>query len=776
MNNNVKGEKSVLVDQDQLAKNSIEDKLRDRTISEGYKYKTLDESLSSDGFHTGDTVKPKADWSKRYCRLACLLAVCIFVIAFLVAIVIYQHVSSDDKKDVCTSPGCIHASSYILGNMDVSYEPCDDFYQFICGNWENTVKIPASRAKYNTFSVVSDENRDRIKKLLESNATTVNGQHSKTVEKMKTFYKMCLDQKTVEQLGVKPLQQLIKDLGSWTVTDSGWDEGSWSMVHVLGKIHLHDVSPLFDCGLTIDDKNHSSYIFTFSQPELTLQAREEYNTSYPNYTEFRRAFLDFGATVGQFLGGDYDEVRLKMEDIYKLEQELAAIKVPKEILRQPELRYHRMTFKDLKKLFGDWIDLDVFIRQFMKFDFTDSTKVLVHTPDYIRQLGSIVSKTDKRTLANYMMWTVVNGMLGSLPVKVTESVLILEQVESGVKVLDPIEQRCVDKTNSVFGFATGALYVEKYFPESSKKTIEDILDRVIHAFASELPNVAWMDDVTQQRALNKLDGFLPMIGYPDWILNVTRLDKYYENITVIPDQLFNSYVNHEKEEVKRALNKYGSVPDRKEWDMDPFTVNAYYAAARNSIVFPAGILQKPFYDPGFPMAYSFGSAGAVMGHEMTHGFDDGGRLYNKHGDLEHWWTNQSNAAFNQKTKCMIDQYSEFTYQGFHNMGHRTIGENMADNGGVKIGYTALQKWLPTSHDKRLPGLDFTPEQLYFIGFGQIWCSHYTHAYAKSSALTDEHSASPLRANGIAMNSPGFAKAFNCPKGSPMNPDHKCSVW
>ncbi|CAG2246767.1 unnamed protein product [Mytilus edulis] len=764
MTSNGKGEATYLVNEDELAKSNVEEKLRNRTISEGYKYRSLDESVSSsEGSAEGDTVKRKPDvlWSQRYNRLACLLAIAVFVIAFLVGIVIYQHVTKDDT-DICTKPECVHSSSYITAQMNLSADPCQDFYQFICGNWENTVTIPDSRPKYNIFSVVSDQNKVYIRKILQSNSTVIKGQHSETVQKMKTYYKMCLDTSKINELGSEPLTQFIKMIGGWTVTDTGFDESKWKLEDVLAKINIYNFAPLFDVGITIDDKNSSQYVLSFTQPDLTLKTEEEYNTTYSSYKDLRNAMLDFGATLGQYLGGDYNETRQKMEDIYNFEKQLSEIFVPKEILRQPDLIYHKMTLKELQGIMGNWIDLSEYLQNFLGYKLSEDTDVIVYTPDYLTKLAPIMQKTlsNKQLLANYMY---------------SKAALILDKVESGVKELDPLTQRCVAKTNSVFGFATGAMYVEQHFSESSRSEVQDILDRVLTAFYDNMPGVDWMDKETREKAQAKLKYITPMIGYPDWILNVTELDKYYENMTISKDRFFDTHLIYKKVEVDRVLRKLNTVPDRSEWDMKPYTVNAYYTPQLNKIVFPAGILQRPFYDPDFPLSYSFGSIGAVMGHEMTHGFDDQGRHFDKYGNLENWWTNKSSQGFIQKSQCMIDQYSQFKYQGYNIKGETTIGENIADNGGVKSGYTAFSTWKPEDI-KKFPGLNLTPEQLYFIGFGQIWCSYYTPAHARTSILTDVHSPAPIRPNGIAVNSPAFSKAFNCPKGSPMNPDHRCEIW
>ena len=724
------------------------------------------------------TVKRKSEtlWNQRYNRLACLLAVAVIVIAFLVAIVIYQHVSKDEKKKVCTTTACVHASAYITDQMDRNIDPCQDFYQFVCGNWDKTITIPDTKPKYTTFSVVLDRNKKNIRSMIESNSTTIKGNHSKTVEKLKTYYRMCLNQTAIDILDFTPLTQFIKDIGSWTISGTTWVESSWKLETMLAKIHRYAFFPLFKITIGVDDKNSSQYILSFDQSITTLRTQEEYQSTHRNHEELHDAMLDFGATVGSYLGGDYNQTRLKMHDIYTFEKNLSEISVPANILRQPELIYHKMKLKKLQDKMGHWINMTLYLTKVFKKDFTETEDILVHTPDYLEKLGPIVENADKSLLANYMVWSAVKSLLGYLPLKYAQAELILQKALIGIDTLGSLRDRCVSKANDRFKFASGALYVEQYFSESSGREVEDILEKIRRAFSDNMAQIDLMDQATRNKAEEKLKFISPMIGYPDWILNVTKLDKYYENATIQQDQFFNTYLSLRKVEVDRNLNKLGTTPDRTEWYISPYEVNAYYNPSYNNIVFPAGILQTPFYDPDFPKSYTFGTIGAVIGHEMTHGFDNQGRLYDKYGNLENWWSNTSTLQFENKSQCMIDQYSKFTFQGNHVLGERTQGENMADNGGVNSAYTAFSNLKSDIDQKQFPGLDYTPEQLFFMGFGQTWCSYYTKAYAKLSILTDVHSPSPIRPNGVAINSKSFSEAFHCPQGSPMNPEHKCKVW
>ena len=332
-------------------------------------------SVSSEGSSDHDAVKRKSEalWNQRFNKLACLLAVAVIVIAFLVAIVIYQlvSISKDEKKKVqqystttnsqdypvCRTIACVRASAYITSKMDRNIDPCQDFYQFACGNWDKTITIPDTKPKYGTFSIVSDRNKKDIRSMIESNSTTLKGSHSKAAEKLKTYYRMCLNQSVIDKLDSTPLTQFIEDIGSWNISGTTWVESSWKLETMLAKIHRYNFFPLFHIAIGVDAKNSSQYILSFSQPRTTLRAQEEYNSTYTNHEKLHNAMLDFGATVGSYLGSDYNQTRLKMDDIYTFEKNLSEIFLPANILRQPELIYHKMKLKELQDKMGHWVNI-----------------------------------------------------------------------------------------------------------------------------------------------------------------------------------------------------------------------------------------------------------------------------------------------------------------------------------------------------------------------------------------------------------------------------------
>lgn len=773
-------EKSKIVDS--VDKSDLE-KARNRMIAEGYRYRSL-ENRHSDSDSEDDTVKKRQSGQQRFLQKSfiLLLALAVVIIAVLAGVIVWQFFQKSATDQVCYSPECVQASAYILGKMDRTVDPCQDFYRYTCGNWMKTTKIPSSRSHYNIFSEIDDQNKQKIRAILEKSNAMIKKNQSSAVEKAIMYYHTCMDEDTVEKQGVDPIIKFIKDLHSWPLTSAHgltWTEASWDFLQALTANHLNGFSALFSMSVSVDDKNSSRYIIAFEQSGLSLASREEYFSNHSNYKKIKDGLIEFGGKIGELLGGDNSTVWTGMSDIYNLESQLAQIHVPQEELLDPAKTYHKMKVSELQDLIGSAkLDLRQYLRQVFGRDLGD-TSILVYTPKYFRELGGVLNKTSKRVLANYIVWNAINAQVGYFPSKFIEASFLLSKVESGIASVDPRWQRCVSKVNSAFGYASSALYVLDHFAKESRSKVLDIVKEIENAFIKGIPLVSWMDDKTRETAIEKVRKIVQMIGYPDWILDSVQLDKYYENVTLVTGEFLVSHLNIRRESVLRNHNKLGTVPDRQEWHMMPVETNAYYSQSNNQIVFPAGILQRPFFTPSFPMSFNFGTTGMIIGHEMTHGFDNKGRHYDKYGNLNNWWTDQSATSFQSKTSCMVRQYSNYTAENTHLKGERVLGENIADNGGLKTAYMAYRHWVKSKDSnevKDLPGLTLTPEQLFFVGFGQLWCSYYTPQYTKQAILTDEHTISKFRTIGVVSNSGDFARAFQCAPNTPMNPQIKCQVW
>ncbi|CDQ68099.1 unnamed protein product [Oncorhynchus mykiss] len=381
-------------------------------------------------------------------------------------------------------------------------------------------------------------------------------------------------------------------------------------------------------------------------------------------------------------------------------------------------------------------------------------------------------------LNNYMIWNLVQKGASSLDQRFENAQdKLLESLYGTKKSCTPRWQTCIGNTDDTLGFALGALFVKATFDKHSKEIAEGMINEIRTAFKYALDHLKWMDKQTRQAAKDKADAIYDMIGFPDFILDPKELDDVYDGYDVSEDNFFQNALNFYNFSARVMADQLRKPPNRDQWSMTPPTVNAYYMPTKNGIVFPAGILQAPFYAQDHPKALNFGGIGVVMGHELTHAFDDQGREYDKDGNLRPWWQNSSVESFKNRTECMVEQYNGFTINGEHINGKQTLGENIADNGGLKAAYNAYQAWVQENgEEKRLPAVNLTNDQLFFVGFAQVWCSVRTPESAHEGLMTDPHSPPKYRVIGTLSNSPDFAEHFQCPSGSPMNSGHRCVVW
>ncbi|KAL3853849.1 hypothetical protein ACJMK2_013149, partial [Sinanodonta woodiana] len=733
-----------------VSENTGLNKMRGRMAAEGYQYHTLSDE---DDSHLGPINKFLSKGStSREKNYMCFLVIAVLLIACLAAALVWQYIITSKqlqelaKNGPCTSASCVKHSAYILNKINTNVDPCDDFYSYACGNWEKTTRFPATKAKYTSFTEIAEQIETIMKELVESPGSQVKGRNSTAVLKAKRFYQICMDTDKINAVGITPILQLIKDLGSWTVTSGSssgtWDAESWNLEEAVTKSYAHLFSPLFSFGVGTDEKDSSKTIIKIDQGGLTLRDREEYFTNHSNYQEIKDAFLQFTTKVGELLGGD-NSTKFKMEQIYNFEQRLANIFYSDEELIDPKENYHKFTVMELQDLFGDWLDVQKFLSAVLQKNINSSEEIVCSTPNYFPLLANVIQTTPKAVLANYIVLKALSSTIGYMPEAFVGAALVLDKAESGITELEPRWKRCLQKTNE-FGYSTGALYVQENFAEKSKGDVVEMFEELRTVFMDNLPAVSWMDDATRNYAKQKAEAVGRNIGYPDWILDQAELDKYYEKLIIGEEESSSFYkvglVIRQFYSWKRS-NKHGKPPNKNEWSMTPTDVNGYYSLPYNHIVFPAGILRPPLYNPDLPKSFNFGSFGFIVGHELTHGFDNIGKEFNKYGNMENWWTNTSAQGFLQHSQCFVDQYSNFEMKGIHLNGKTTLSENIADNGGLKMALAAYRAWRKQHEEDSLilPGLQYTADQLFFLGSAQVWCTHITDAYIKTAVLTDVHS-------------------------------------
>eukprot|EP00795_Rhopilema_esculentum_P007248 gene7248-12932_t len=607
----------------------------------------------------------------------------------------------------------------------------------------------------------------------------------RTVESMSIrnavdYYSSCLDKKSIEARGDQPLKDVIKQYNSWPVTDMNFTAGNWNWTDTFIRVHKYlAMAPVFNMYVGSDLKNSSVNVITLDQSGLGI-SREAYlrNTTY--HKKVSSAYRTLMRKLVTLLGANKNGTLL-MDKVYEFEKRLANITLPTEQARQYNKNYQKMKLKDFANKTG--IPLD-WLKNWLDWAFletghriSENEEVVTYSLDYIRDSYKLFKEEDPFVQSSYIMWKVVFSLGSVLLGKYKEAYNDYYSTIYGTTAEDPRWETCISSTTSAFGFALGRLFVDKAFIGSAKTMAEEMIQGIRKSFMENIDTLSWMDDATKKAAKEKAVAIIQNIGYPDFVVKDSDLDKYYQGLVVRKGNFFANIVSRRKFNNIRNYVKFGKPVDKSLWAMTPAQVNAYYSPTENKIVFPAGILQTPFYDHRAPRALNYGAIGVVVGHEITHGFDDQGKTFNKDGNSENWWTQKSEQGFKNQAKCLVDQYSKYSMYGKNLNGNQTLGENIADNGGSKAAFKAYQEWVKANgEEKRLPGIDLSPEQLFFVGFAQVWCSKYRESAAISQIENGVHSISKFRIIGTLHNSDDFARVFKCPSKSFMNPSTKCSVW
>lgn len=753
----------------------------------------LNEGISSSTthirYHAGSTIwKLRSPLEKVLLILVGILLFTIFILAIILHLTEHKleetKVIPTDTHGPCLNKSCIHISNNILEAMDTSVDPCEDFYSYACKGWVQANPIPDAKSTWGTFMKLEQQNQLIIKRVLEQSMDTLK---SKAEQKAKMYYESCLDvNETMEILGAEPMIELLKKLGGWNITDSGFDINTWTLQNITQIIqNKYNIGGLFSYAVGEDDRNSTRHVIQIDQSGLTLPTRENYLNKTKEHVKVLTAYLEYMTKVGILLGGDPNTTRQQMQAIIDFETKLANITTPNELRRDEEKLYHLMKIGDLQ-LKAPFIDWRKFFEDAMRIvgkKIGNKEEVVVYAPEYLGNLTQLIKDYNKTTegriiLNNYMVWQTVRVFTACLSKAFRDAYKGLRTALMGTEGGEEPQWRyCIQDTNSVLGFAIGAIFVREVFDQNSKTQAEEMINNVRNAFKTNFKNLNWMDDETRKVAIDKADAISDMIGYPEFVKDLNQLDERFEKLTIRSNAYFDNNIQISFFNLKKNLEKINEPVNKTTWSMPPSTVNAYYTPTKNQMVFPAGILQSPFYDSSFPPSLNYGGMGVVMGHELTHGFDDQGRQFDKYGNLNHWWKNKTIEKFKQRTKCVVQQYDKYTINGKNINGNQTLGENIADNGGLKAAYHAyLQLMKHQPEPPRLPGIPLNHRQLFFVAFAQVWCSTVTKEATALQIEKDSHSPAPFRVIGALSNLKEFSDEFHCKPGSKMNPVNKCEVW
>ncbi|XP_062561585.1 neprilysin-2 isoform X2 [Armigeres subalbatus] len=696
-----------------------------------------------------------------------------------------MRVNSNDSKDgsdLCLSPGCIHSASKALDQMDTSVEPCDDFYNYACGNFLKETNIPDEKVSVNTFSVIGDRLQEQLRSLVSDD---IDENEATPFKLAKNMYKLCMNKTRIEEKGIKPLLDILDSLGGWPVlSGDNWNaDSSWSWTKSVKDFRLKGYSTdyFFDFSVGTDLKNSTRRIIDTDQAALGI-SREYLVKGMEN--PIVSAYYSYMVDMAVLFGAEEERAKRELMDSLNFEIALANISLPNEKRRNATALYNPMTVKDFqhKYPYTDWVEYFNVILKDTDIVIDENEVIIVSVPSFMEQLGPLLQNTPKRTMANYVMWRVSGFSSFFLTEKLRKRQLQYSTALSGKQEQEPRWKECVDITSGSLPISVGALYIRKYFKEDSKRAALDMVDGIKSVFVDILKKVDWMDEITRKSALDKVDSMVTHIGYPDELMDDNKIADYYKDLKFKPeDNYLNTILYMNQFGTTKAFKKLRQAVNKTDWitHSRPAVVNAFYSSIENSIQFPAGILQGQFFSYDRPKYMNYGAIGFVIGHEITHGFDDQGRQFDKNGNLVDWWQSDTKKAYLEKARCIIEQYGNYTEPNvkLNLNGINTQGENIADNGGIKEAYYAYKKWTEKhGPESRLPGLDLTPEQMFWLSAAQTWCSVYRPETMKMRITTGVHSPGQFRVLGPMSNMVEFAKDFNCPVGSPMNPAQKCEVW
>jgi putative endopeptidase len=674
---------------------------------------------------------------------------------FLLAFSLWVTSAAFSQSESSPKPGV----GFSIDNIDKSIDPCVDFYQYACGNWIKHTEIPADRAAWQSFAEL-DENNLEIERGILENAERGGAGRNPIDQKIGDMYGSCMDETAVNAKDIRPITPELNAIAS--VEDKS------ALIEEIGHLYLVGASSLFRFYASSDMHNANEVIAYIDQGGLSLPDRDYYLKDDSDKVEMRRHLTDYATELFKLAGQPPQQATNSAQTVLVVETLLAADSMDRTKRRDPKTRDHKMTREEAVALAPNF-ELN---RYFAAVGAPDFQSLNVGNPDFFRQANGVIESLPLESLKTYAAWQVLRTASAWLSQPFVEATFKMQQALTGQKQIQDRWKRCVDLVDHSLGEALGQRYVELRFGADSKQRMLKMVDALEESLHDDIQDLSWMSDETKQQAKIKLQAIRNKIGYPvKW--------RDYSPVVIKPDDLFGNVERANEFEAKRQIAKIDKPLDRLEWGMTPPTVNAYYSGSFNEIVFPAGILQPPFFDNNMDDAVNFGGIGLVIGHELTHGFDDQGRKFDPQGNLRDWWTEQDGKEFEKRVSCVADEYSNFTVVDNMKLnGRLTLGENTADNGGARIALAALERMIAEDKTgkagRTIDG--YTHEQRFFLGFGRVWCEKQRPEYLRMQVSTNPHSPGRYRVNGVVQNMPEFRRAFGCKAGQPMVAENACHVW
>jgi endothelin-converting enzyme/putative endopeptidase len=651
------------------------------------------------------------------------------------------------------------SAAFSVDIVDKSLDPCTDFYQYACGNWLKTAEIPADQPRWGSFTELYESNLIIERSILEK-ASVESPTRDPIDQKIGDYFGSCMDEKAVNEKVLDPLKPELDKIAA--VNDKQ------TLIDAIARVHMIGPNPLFNFYSSPDLHNADQVIAFIDQGGLTLPDRDFYVKDDAKNWSLRKQLVEYATEVFTLAGQSPQQAADSDWTVLRIETALAKASMDRTSRRDPKNRDHKMSRNAAEELAPNFY-LERYFTNVGAPKFSDLNVV---NPDFFKQVNSVIESESLDSLKAYVNWHMLDAAAPWLSQPFVNANFRMRQALTGQKEIQARWKRCVNATDRALGEALGQRYVELTFGAEGKQRMLKMVDALEKSLDDDIQTLPWMTADTKKQAKLKLEAIRNKIGYPDqW--------RDYSKLTVVRADLLGNFLRSNEFESKRDVNKIGKPLDRKEWGMTPPTVNAYYSGSYNEIVFPAGILQPPFFDKKMDDAVNFGGIGLVIGHELTHGFDDQGRKYDPQGNLRDWWTEQDGKEFEKRASCIADEYSGFTaVDDLKLNGRLTLGENTADNGGARISYNALERVIAEDKTgKAAKPIDgFTPEQRFFLGFARVWCEKQRPEFARTRVTVDPHSPGKYRVDGVVENMPEFQKAWGCKAGQPMVSARACRVW
>lgn len=687
----------------------------------------------------------------RLLRLLCLF------LTFVVPLSFGQNRSSSAPPAAPSARSAKIAEGFSVDNIDKTVDPCTDFYQYACGNWMKAAEIPPDQPEWVSFIEIDERNKVTLRDILEK-ASVPNPGRSAIDQKIGDYYSSCMDEKSADAKGLDPLKPELARIAA--VKDKA------ALIDAIARVHLIGPNPLFRFYSSSDLHNADMVIAYVDQGGLTLPDRDYYIKDDAKMTEMRKHLVEYATQMFRLAGQTPQQAAESAQTVLRIETGLAKASMDRTLRRDPKNRDHKMSRDQAVSLASNFY----LNRYFSDTGAPSFSELNVSNPEFFKQVNGLIESEPLDAWKTYVSWHMLDDAAPWLSKPFVDTNFKMKQYLTGQAEIQERWKRCVDSTDNGLGEALGQRYVERTFGAEGKQRMLKMVDALEKSLDEDIRTLPWMTEETKKQAKIKLEAIRNKIGYPDvW--------RDYSKLTIERGDLMGNFLRANEFESRRIIAKIGKPLDRKEWGMTPPTVNAYYNGSRNEIVFPAGILQPPFFDKSMDDAINFGGIGVVIGHELTHGFDDQGRKFDPQGNLRDWWTPQDGQEFEKRASCVADEYGSFVaVDDLKLNGKLTLGENTADNGGARIALAALRQMLAqhSNADKKIDG--YTPEQRFFLGFGRVWCEKRRPEFSRMLVSVDPHSPGKYRVDGVVQNMPEFQQAWGCKAGQPMVRENACRVW